>query len=122
MAIQYSFSIEDELLVVTASGFDESLDEVLEYGMATIQAALQGNCTAILSDETGLEYRLGTFDTFKAAEALANYAPRLNKAAITCNPQYLQDAQFWETVAVNRGLSVRAFLDIGAARSWLQEA
>jgi hypothetical protein len=121
MAIQYHFSSEGDLLVVTASGFDESLGEVEQYSMAVVEKAVQVNCTAILCDEIRLEYRLGTLDTFKAAEFIAGRAPKLGKAAIVCNIQGASDGKFWETVAVNRGLSVRVFTDLSEARRWLLE-
>ncbi len=119
MAIHFNFSTEGDLLVVTTSGFDESLEEVLQYGQAIIQEALRGNHVTVLCDETQLEYRLGIFDTYKAAESMAVWVPNLRKAAVVCNPQSISDAKFWETVAVNRGLRVRAFTDTDSARSWL---
>jgi hypothetical protein len=121
MAIDYFFKTEGNLLEVTASGFDGSLDEVQEYGMAIIQEALRGNHTLVLCDETRLEYRLGTLDTFKSAEFISEQAPKLARVAIVCNNQSFQDARFWETVVVNRGLSARFFKDISAARNWLGE-
>ncbi|MCX6358565.1 MAG: hypothetical protein NT029_02060 [Armatimonadetes bacterium] len=42
--------------------------------------------------------------------------------AIVCDPRYADDAHFWETVAVNRGLTVRMFPLEEAARAWLAQA
>jgi hypothetical protein len=36
--------------------------------------------------------------------------------------RFAEEADFWETVAVNRSLCVRVFLDPAEARSWLMEA
>jgi len=120
MAIEYTLTTEENLLVVEASGFDENLDDVLQYGMAIVDACKAGNYSLVLCNELNLEYRLGTLDTFKSAEFLARQTPKLGKAAIVCNEKFINDARFWETVAVNRGLTVRIFKDVDSARKWLK--
>lgn len=122
MAITYDFMVEDNLLSVTAAGFDESLEEVQRYGLAIIQEALRHNITMILCDETRLEYRLGTFDTFQSADFIATQAPRLARIALICDPRFTQDAKFWETVVVNRGLTVRVFKEVEMAKNWLRKS
>ena len=59
---------DGDLLIVESTGFDESLEEVQQYGLAILSACKQGNHTKVLCNEINLEYRLGTFDTFLAAE------------------------------------------------------
>lgn len=121
MAIQYTLIAEEgRLLLVKASGFDESLEEVKQYGLAIVQICKAENYTRVLCDERDLEYRLGTLDTFESAEFLARQAPRLAKIAIVCNEKFTADGHFWETVAVNRGLTVRFFKDMESARQWLE--
>lgn len=95
------------------------MEEVVRYGMATIQAAQAAGCRRVLCDELDLTYRLGTFDTFTAAETISLHAPHVACVAIVCQPQSLADAEFWETVAANRGLTVRVFLDCASAEAWL---
>lgn len=119
MSIQYVLKSEDDLLTVKTAGFDESLEEVEQYGLAILEACKQGNYSRVLCDETELEYRLSTLDTYQSAVFLASQAPRLIKAAIVYNEKFVQDARFWETVATNRGLTVRVFKDAESARDWL---
>lgn len=119
MSIQYALKSEGDLLFVKTSGFDENLQEVEGYGLAILEACKEGNYARVLCDETELEYRLGTLDTYQSAVFLASQAPRLIKAAIVCNEKFVKDAHFWETVAVNRGLTVRVFKDVETARDWL---
>lgn len=121
VAIDFRIWAEGETLVAHASGFDESLAEVEAYGMAIIEAAVSGSFTRVVCDERDLEYRLKAVDTFKAAEFIAEYAPRVAKVAIVCNPKGLGDARFWETVAVNRGATVRVFRERSFADRWLDE-
>ena len=121
MAIQYSMEAEGDLLVVVASGADEDLNDVKAYGVAVIQAAIQTGCRLVLCNELDLEYKLGTVDTFESASYIASYAPHVAKVAIVCNAQCINDALFWETVAVNRGLMVRVFRSVADANVWLKE-
>jgi hypothetical protein len=121
MAIHCTTTVDGSILRVRVVGFDESLAEVENYGLSVIEACAQGGVTRILCDERDLEYRLGTFDTYKAAEALAMHAPRVGRAAIIPNPKHLADARFWEDVVVNRGLSVKVFQDEAAALAWLND-
>jgi hypothetical protein len=120
MAIKYTMRNDGDLLIVETTGFDESLEEVQQYGLAILNACKQGDYTKVLCNEINLEYRLGTFDTFLAAEFMASQIPKLGKAAIVCNGTFIEDAKFWETVAVNRGLIVHVFKDVESARIWLE--
>jgi len=110
------------MLTVVASGFDESVAQVEQYGAAIIQECVAGGYTYVLCDERELEYRLGLADTFEAATYIATVAPKVARIAIVCQPGVIADAQFWENVVVNRGLSARAFVDIEAARKWLADS
>lgn len=120
MAIEFNTRVEGGVLFVTTTGFDESLQQVQDYGMAIIAASQQAGVAHVLCNELGLEYRLSVTDTFRAAEFIAANAPKVSKVAIVANPKYITDVRFWETVAVNRGLTVRAFQDVGSAEKWLR--
>lgn len=119
MTIQYTFQTEGDLLRVETVGIDESLQEVEEYGLAIIQAALASGCQRILCDERQLVYRLGTYNTYEAASFIAENAPRVVRVALVCHPACIEEAHFWETVATNRGLLARMFQDLEPARHWL---
>ena len=120
MAIHYEIQADGDLLKVKASGMDENLAEVTAYGAAIIQAAQQHNTRRILCDETDLIYKLNVIDNFEAARFIAERVPCVVKVAIVCKPDSFSDAQFWETVAVNRGLLVKMFKDPTEANAWLQ--
>lgn len=121
MAIEYEFHTEGDILLVKTSGFDENLQDVMEYGLAIIQAARESGAERVLCDERELEYQLNTFDTYESAEFIASQAPQIAKVAIVCSPDVQADADFWETVAVNRGMRVRMFLDLEKARRWVSQ-
>ena len=54
MTISYSFAVENGLMIVTAAGSDDSVQEVMDYGVAIIAAAVASNCTRVLCDERDL--------------------------------------------------------------------
>jgi len=120
MAITTEFEFREGILYVKASGQDESVDDVIGYGQAVIEQAVRHQASRILADETALVYRIGTFDLFASAKVLAENTPHITQSALVVNPDQVKDAQFFETVAVNRGLDVRMFTDIDQARKWLR--
>jgi len=119
MAIKYTIGIDGDLLRVKASGNDDNLQQVKEYGLAIIEAAKTHNAKSALCDETELHYELDTFDTFESAKYIAEHVPGMAKLAIVCKREQMDDASFWETTAVNRGLQVRVFNTIRDAELWL---
>jgi hypothetical protein len=119
MAISYFFETKENFLRVKSIGFDEDLNEVNAYGLAVVSVAISYDSTRILCDETELEYTLGTVDTFESAKVISHAAPKIARIAIACKPCHFQDAAFWETVAVNRGLTVRVFRTLAEAEDWV---
>lgn len=121
MTIQYTFKKNGKMLEIKAWGFDDDLEDVLNYNRAVLAAVHKYEADRVLSDERELEYRLGTLDTFELAKFAAEHAPGLGKVAIVFHPEHLADAAFYETVAVNRGMMVKAFQDYDAALAWVKE-
>jgi hypothetical protein len=120
MAIHYTITPQDLLLRVRASGFDENLEEVMSYAQAVIDAAIANESKFILCDERELEYRLSTFDIYELAINAAAYSKYVVKIAIVVSENASQDARFYETVTVNRGLMVRIMTTIEEAEKWLK--
>jgi hypothetical protein len=121
VSIQYSLSGEGDTLRVVASGFDDSREEVEAYGFAIIRTCLELGYRRVLCDESELEYRLSTLDTYRAAVVMAENAPDVARVAIVPNPRFVSDAHFWEDVAANRGLIVRIFRTLADAQRWLAD-
>ena len=119
MSISFHTRSENGLLCVTASGCDESRDEVQAYGQAVVDAAVAHACTHVLCDERELIYKLANLDTYAAAKFIAAYAPKVARIAIVCHPACATDGFVWETVAISEGLCVRFFQSIDKASAWL---
>ncbi|MBP1627295.1 MAG: hypothetical protein H6Q00_1770 [Holophagaceae bacterium] len=125
MPITCRFRAEGDLLIVEASGRDDGLEDVHRYGMAILAKAASLRTTRILCDERALDYDLDISATFESARllagALAQHVPGCARAALVPSPRYLSEARFWSTVAVHRGLTIRAFAELEDARAWLAE-
>lgn len=119
MAIEYSIEYKENLLRVTAKGFDDDLQDVLGYVDAIVKAAFEYQSQLILCDERNLEYRITTLDTFQLAEFASQYAKHLAKIAIVCNEKCLEEAKFYQTVTTNRGLQVKVMTNLEEAENWL---
>ena len=119
MAITYNIKVEGDLLRVTASGFDESLEQTQQYSLAVIEAAVGHGCRRVLSDERDLKYRLGTVNTYQLAQAILEHAPRMARVALVCHPDSEAEGEFFENVVVNRGLTLHVFTDFDEAEAWV---
>lgn len=122
MSIQHTIDYREGILHVVARGVDESLDEVMAYGQAVFEAAIEHDCRRVLCDEREVEYRISSVDTFYLAEHWARLIPGSAWLAIVCRPENLDDLAFFEMVAVNRGIEVKACRTLGEAERWLQES
>ncbi len=120
MAIHYQITPVDTLLRVVASGFDESIQEVMSYAQAVIDAAIANESKLIFCDERDLEYRLSVHNVYDLATHAAAHARRSVKIAIVVPEKTLQDSRFYETVAVNRGMVVRMMATVEEAAAWLR--
>ena len=120
MAIRYTMAVDGGVLLVISSGCDDTLEEVMAYGLAIIAECQAKRVVKVLCDERELRYRLSTCDTFALATFLAEHVPLVSRVAVVCNPEGVPDAEFWENVAVNRGLTVRVFMERAEAETWLR--
>jgi hypothetical protein len=122
MAITFQSKMTDGLLLITASGCDENVQQVIDYGTAVLKLATENDACFVLCDERNLEYALDTVDTFELAKKIAEMAPKVIRVAVVCGPMFLEEGKFWETVAVNRALQVRVDTDIDRATAWLNRS
>ncbi len=121
MSIKFQSKVEDGILIVTASGRDDNVNQVIEYGRSIIQLTIEKGVMCVLCDERNLEYTIDGLDSYDSARKIAEEAPKLARVAIICRPESLKKGKLWEIVAVNHGLQVRVDTDISRARAWLDQ-
>ncbi len=120
MAIQFATRVEDGVLMVAASGFDESPQEVQAYGVALVEAARAAGTDLVYCDERELDYRISIGDAFAAAKFIANLTRAARRVGLVCAPRHFQAGDFWASVASNRGLKVRVFTEPARALAWVK--
>jgi len=72
-----------------------------------------------LVDQRKLKLSLRTSQLFDVAEFTAGYSDLGYKIALVYNIEDYEYFRFWETVGLNRGLSVKIYTDISEAEAWL---
>lgn len=74
----------------------------------------------VLVDTRGAEVRLSITNIFELGVALtAEPALAREKVAILVPPEEKVDAEFFETVSINRGANLKVFTDFETAITWL---
>jgi hypothetical protein len=121
MSIKYQIQNEDAFLRVTAAGTCDDLSWLKEYVLAINGAALSAGLTKVLVDEREMCYHLTTVDSFESGKLVAEMSHFGIRAAVVYNLDGEADSRFWETVAVNRGATLKAFDDIDDAEKWLRQ-
>ena len=120
MALDYWIEANDDLLTVTTSGFDESVEDAVTYGEKIIEACAECQCNKILVDESRMTGVLDKIGQYELVRRLAMNAPHDLKIALVVNPDNYQDTSFGALVAENRGYHIRAFTDLSEARQWVE--
>ena len=116
---QITSSVRDAILEmnmtgeVTKSGIDQL---AAEGGAIIIEKGLRN----VLVDIRTLKGRLGIMDTYSFVRRPFE-RPKV-KCALVDLPENKDYLDFLETTAVNAGLSLKCFVDINAARGWLNSS
>jgi hypothetical protein len=126
MSIDLQISSESGCLRVKATG-KFSLAEAKRTFLSVVKAVEEHRLGKVLFDGRGLEGKPETIERFFygafAAREVAEYAVRNRCAspefAYVLHVPMLDPYRFGETVAVNRGMRVKAFSDLEGARAWL---
>ena len=128
MSISLDIRAESRLLRVTGSGQFELADARRKF-LRVLDAVDQYTATQVLFDGRAVKGNPETIERFWygefAAEAVSRY---MIDGAIRRAPQFayvlhepvLDPKRFGETVAVNRGMWVKAFDNLDDAREWLR--
>ena len=119
MAIEHTFKTENEVLIVTSVGIDDSLDEVLFLNESILREAIKCGYRKVLSDETQLIYDLSITETFIVGDTLSKNIRFIEKIALVVSDNQEEMAIFWENVTVNRNVKAKVFVKYEDAMDWL---
>ena len=119
MAINFDHKFVNDYLLVTASGKDESLQQVYEYQKAIVEIAVSNNCKKMLCDERNLIYNISISETYQTAKNPPEQIWKLIKIAIVCSPEFIREAKAMETFVINQGMRFFATDVFTEAENWL---
>jgi hypothetical protein len=108
---------------MTASG-TVTVADINRLRAEAFELAQEHDIHKYLSDQRNAMLQLSTSDIYRLPNGLDSYGhDRRDRLAIVYSESSAgkEDYEFFETVAVNRGLPVRLFSDYDAALSWLNE-
>jgi len=129
MPMTQGLTSESDYLYVTATGAF-SLDEAQLRFLEMLESVAELNLTKVLFDGRMLVGEPQMMERFYygefAARSVASFVSRglspATRFAYVLEEPILHPERFGETVAVNRGMRVRAFDNLEAARAWLEAA
>ena len=121
MAISLGLMDGDGFLRIVSTGLYENFCQLREYVLDVHKAMVSSGQIRVLVDETGVVHRIGTMDNYRSGCFVSQLAPRPHKIAVLVRPEDWPNAKFWETVAVNRGVSVRVFREQNSAETWVRD-
>ncbi len=118
--LKFEIESDGSLLKVKASGKGDNPEEVLDYAKAVIVEAAKNNSRKILCDERDLTHDLDVLDAVFLAEKIKEAAPGVAHVALLYNENDLDNGEFYETAAINRGLRMFITADAEKALKWLE--
>jgi len=129
MPMTLGLTAESDYVYVTATG-EFSLDEAQRSFLEMLESVARFKSTKVLFDGRMLVGEPKVMERFYygefAARSVANFASRgvspATRFAYVLEEPLLDPERFGETVALNRGMRVRAFDNLEPARAWLDAA
>jgi len=119
----YSYRIErtKSYLLITSSGVFKSQTDVLDYADKLFREFDKWGLKSILMDERKMKHIVSNIDIYEIGKYVAERLAGDYRIAIVYDKEFFSKGGFFETVASNRSLCVRIFLDFNEAEKWLTE-
>jgi hypothetical protein len=109
---------DDFVLIVYSGEFDmRSAHETIDH---ILQACSEKHCSAALLDCRNMTGKISTFDRYDSAMYGQVIKGTVSRMAIVGPPNLVLSDNFFENVALNRGLNLRVFIDMDKAVGWLK--
>ncbi|HUL55596.1 MAG TPA: hypothetical protein VLT60_01270, partial [Usitatibacter sp.] len=108
-------------LHAAASGANTA-ENVLRFLRESYEACVRHKATSVLLEMRFEGPALDTGSIYSVIAQRSETGKQMRKIAYVAQPgREVSKAKFAETVAINRGVNVRLFPDVAAARKWLEE-
>ena len=118
--MSFSIEVEDNIVVVTLAG-SRPLEDALASCQEAAQLASRKGITRVLADITETTSSVPTTEAYAVCSHLAEVFDPGVRIALVYSPERVPapNARFAETVAMNRGVMLRAFSEADVARKWI---
>jgi SpoIIAA-like len=120
--MSYHLQIEEhpKYLHAAASGANTA-ENVLRFLREAYEACLKRQASAVLLEMRFEGPSLDTGSIYSVIAQRSDTGKQMRKIAYVAQPdREVTKSKFAETVAINRGVNVRLFSDVDAARKWLE--
>jgi hypothetical protein len=114
-------AIREEGYILVAHHGESTVDELEEARHKVLELGAEQRISRVLVDVCGVINTLSASDHFFVTQAHAKLGSRKPRTAIIGRPDQRDDVKFIETVAVNRGMAMKAFSTKEDALKWLLE-
>lgn len=123
MPLSCEFHIQNDCLVVTASGKPESPEEFFTYIKASVMKARASGLYRILFDETKTDLKFNVHEAVLMSDLLdqAGLQHLGIQGAVVCRAHDLAAAKYFETALRNRSFNVMMFDNISEGQNWLHD-
>ncbi len=122
MMINYEMEQNGDMILITARGVIEEVDDIICYTKSFIQDLKRHSPETALLDHRELTGELNVIDNVRVITEYAKAIKELKqvKVAVVTTVTRMGSLTFLETIAQNVGIMGLAFDDIEEARDWLQ--
>jgi hypothetical protein len=117
---RYTLGVESGSIVVRHTG-ELTLHGIEASRRAVADIAMERRLTRILLDLSGATSGLAPVEIFELCASQGFVLPQNATVAVVYRPGQFpaEDARFAETVSLNRGVTLKVFIDFQAAQRWL---
>jgi len=121
MPISMQMIFDDKCLRVVATGYADSVEDVVSYVEPQIGQAMERGIRRVLLDERKVAFHLDYCDTIALANYFEGKGTRRNgfRVATLISDTTPDFHRAWETVSRNRSMSYKIFDDESEAMKWL---
>ena len=119
---EYEVSVEDGYVLVQTSGACTTTDDFLGIGIDAHRVAVKNKLARMLFDLRGLtETNVDALLAVKVAAFFEQFdqSTKTIKSALVVKESSFKRASFAETAFQNRGIPLRAFVDMEESKQWL---
>ncbi len=121
MSLKYTTTQKDKFLVVTPEGSTDSPDELMGYIDELLGNSSQLELHKVLMDHRKFMVQMehaGAYDIAnRCIERMKD--DRTLRVAVVARPERMEFARIYESIGINRGVSIKAFDSMKMAASWL---